>query len=75
MKAIPFVDLVAQHTTIQSEINAAIQQVLSQSNFILGSQVEEFEQASAASADGVGCWFRRRGDSACEYIYCYGVGR
>ncbi|HEX2098609.1 MAG TPA: DegT/DnrJ/EryC1/StrS family aminotransferase [Rubrobacteraceae bacterium] len=47
MKTIPFVDLATQHATIQSEINAAIQQVLSQSNFILGSQVEEFEQAFA----------------------------
>ena len=47
MKTIPFVDLPTQHATIQSEINAAIQQVLSQCNFILGSQVEEFEQAFA----------------------------
>src|SRR5918995_691793 len=47
MKTIPFVDLATQHAAIQSEINAAIQHVLSQSNFILGSQVEEFEQAFA----------------------------
>src|SRR5919199_561354 len=47
MKTIPFVDLPTQHATIQSEIDAAIQQVLSQCNFILGSQVEEFEQAFA----------------------------
>jgi dTDP-4-amino-4,6-dideoxygalactose transaminase len=47
MKTIPFVDLATQHAAIQSEINAAIQQVLSQSNFILGSQVEEFERAFA----------------------------
>ena len=47
MKTIPFVDLATQHAMIQSEINDAIQQVLSQSNFILGSQVEEFEQAFA----------------------------
>src|ERR671920_1983343 len=47
MKTIPFVDLTTQHAAIQSEIDAAIQQVLSQSNFILGSQVEEFEQVFA----------------------------
>jgi dTDP-4-amino-4,6-dideoxygalactose transaminase len=47
MKTIPFVDLTTQHAVIQSEISAAIQQVLSRSNFILGSQVEEFEQAFA----------------------------
>lgn len=44
---IPFVDLATQHATIHTEINAAIQQVLSRCNFILGSQVEEFEQAFA----------------------------
>jgi dTDP-3-amino-3,4,6-trideoxy-alpha-D-glucose transaminase len=44
---IPFVDLASQHATIQTEINAAIQQVLSRCNFILGSQVEEFEQTFA----------------------------
>ncbi len=47
MKTIPFVDLTAQHAAIQSEINSAIDQVLSRCNFILGSQVEEFEQAFA----------------------------
>ena len=44
---IPFVDLATQHAAIQTEINAAIQQVLSRCNFILGSQVEAFEQAFA----------------------------
>ena len=48
MKAIPFVDLVTQHATIQTEINSALEQVLSKGNFILGSQVEEFEQAFAS---------------------------
>lgn len=47
MKTILFVNLAAQHATIRSEIDAAIQQVLSRCNFILGSQVEEFEQAFA----------------------------
>jgi dTDP-4-amino-4,6-dideoxygalactose transaminase len=48
MKVIPFVDLVAQHATIQTEINSALEQVLTKGNFILGSQVEEFEQAFAS---------------------------
>ncbi len=47
MKAIPFVDLILQHAAIRTEINSAIEQVLSKGNFILGSQVEEFEQAFA----------------------------
>src|SRR5918998_4074225 len=48
MKAIPLVDLVAQHATIQTEINSALEQVLAKGNFILGPQVEEFEQAFAS---------------------------
>lgn len=44
MTPIPFVDLVTQHAVIRSEIDAAIQPVLSRCNFILGSQVEELEQ-------------------------------
>jgi dTDP-3-amino-3,4,6-trideoxy-alpha-D-glucose transaminase len=47
MNTIPFVDLVLQHAAIQTEINGAIEKVLSRGNFILGSQVEEFEQAFA----------------------------
>ncbi len=50
MKTVPFVDLVTQHVSIETEINDAIQQVLSRSNFILGLQVEEFEQAFASFA-------------------------
>lgn len=47
MTSVPFVDLVAQHAALRSEIEAAIHPVLSQCNFVLGSQVEEFEQAFA----------------------------
>jgi dTDP-4-amino-4,6-dideoxygalactose transaminase len=41
---IPFVDLKAQYQTIESEIQPAINQVLTKCNFILGAEVEEFEQ-------------------------------
>jgi dTDP-4-amino-4,6-dideoxygalactose transaminase len=54
---IPFVDLSAQYRAIQSEVHAALQEVLSQSNFILGKPVEEFERAFAAyvgAAHGIG---------------------
>jgi dTDP-4-amino-4,6-dideoxygalactose transaminase len=44
MKAIPFVDLITQHAIIQPEIKGAIEQILSKGNFVLGSQVEDFEQ-------------------------------
>ena len=47
MNTIPFVDLAAQYANIKDEINNAIQKVLGRCNFILGSQVEEFEQTFA----------------------------
>ena len=45
---IPFVDLRAQHRGLETEIVAAIRQVVTDGNFILGSQVQEFENAFAA---------------------------
>jgi len=47
MNTIPFVDLAAQYANIKEEVNNAIQEVLGRCNFILGSQVEEFEQTFA----------------------------
>jgi dTDP-4-amino-4,6-dideoxygalactose transaminase len=47
MKDIPLVDLATQHARILTEVNAAVQQILSQCNFVLGSEVEEFEKAFA----------------------------
>jgi len=52
MKNVPFVDLAAQQHSIQTEIGAAIQRVLSECSFVLGPQVEEFERAFARF---VGC--------------------
>jgi dTDP-4-amino-4,6-dideoxygalactose transaminase len=47
MTVIPFVDLVAQYQSIKSEINTSISEVLSNCNFILGKQINEFEKAFA----------------------------
>src|SRR6266850_341243 len=44
---IPFVDLHAQYLTIKPEIDAAIADVIAQSAFIRGPQVDAFEQAWA----------------------------
>lgn len=44
---IPFVDLKTQYDTLEPEIDAAIQEVLDCSAFILGSELETFEQAFA----------------------------
>ena len=54
MKSVPFVGLAAQHLSIQTEVDAAIQRVLSECSFVLGPQVEEFERAFAGF---VGCGY------------------
>jgi dTDP-4-amino-4,6-dideoxygalactose transaminase len=46
--AVPFVDLQAQHSALGAEIRVAIDEVLTDCNFILGRQVREFEQSFAA---------------------------
>src|SRR4051812_28623420 len=46
-QSIPFVDLGAQYQSIRANVTRAIDEVMSQSNFILGAQVEEFERAFA----------------------------
>ncbi|MBV9957070.1 MAG: DegT/DnrJ/EryC1/StrS aminotransferase family protein, partial [Acidobacteria bacterium] len=44
---IPFVDLKAQYQSIKTEVDAAIQRVLDNTSFILGREVEAFEEAFA----------------------------
>ena len=46
--AVPFVNLQAQYQALAAEIRAAVDEVLTDCNFILGRQVHEFEQAFAA---------------------------
>ena len=50
---VPFFDAVAQQRSVMAETQAAIQEVLDEARFILGSQVGEFERAFA-SLVGVG---------------------
>ena len=45
---IPFVDLKAQYDSIAAEVDAAIHNVITTSDFILGKDVEKFEQEFAA---------------------------
>lgn len=44
---VPFVDLKAQYQSIKPEIDAAIQNVLDSSQFVLGQEVENFEKEFA----------------------------
>ena len=43
--AIPLVDLKAQYRTIANDLDGAVARVLANTSFILGSEVEAFEQA------------------------------
>jgi len=45
---VPLVDLQAQYAAIKNEIDEAISKVISRGNFILGSEVERFEDEMAA---------------------------
>jgi dTDP-4-amino-4,6-dideoxygalactose transaminase len=49
---IPFVDLATQYTVIREEVDRAVREVMSECNYVLGPQVEEFERAFARF---VGC--------------------
>jgi dTDP-4-amino-4,6-dideoxygalactose transaminase len=50
---IPFVDLVRQHQTIQSQIDQAIQSVIQRGDYVLGQAVIEFEQAFAKACGAI----------------------
>ena len=45
---VPFVDLAAQYSGIEGEINAAIQQALVRTDFILGRDVTLFEEEAGS---------------------------
>jgi len=45
---VPLTDLAGLHSSIRSEIDAAIQRVVSSGGYILGPEVESFEQSMAA---------------------------
>ncbi|MDD5593428.1 MAG: DegT/DnrJ/EryC1/StrS family aminotransferase [Candidatus Margulisbacteria bacterium] len=43
MRKIPYIDLIGQHAAIKEEIMSAVSKVLDHGHFILGPEVEEFE--------------------------------
>src|SRR6266852_2758260 len=70
---IPFVDLPAQYLTIKPEIDAAIAEIITQSAFIRGPQVEDFEQAWARTLGVKHCVSCANGTDAL-YIAMRGLG-
>jgi dTDP-4-amino-4,6-dideoxygalactose transaminase len=59
VQSVPFVDLAAQHALIRDEIDEAVRVVLDSSWFVLGRQLEAFEEEFAAY---------------CGVEHCVGVG-
>jgi len=70
---VPFVDLHAQYLTVKREIDAAIQEVIAQSAFIRGPQVDAFEQAWAGMLGMKHCVSCANGTDAL-YIAMRGLG-
>jgi dTDP-4-amino-4,6-dideoxygalactose transaminase len=58
VEPVPFIDLVAQYSTISSEIQGAVHRVFTAQAFVLGDEVAEFECDLAEycdSRDAIGC--------------------
>ncbi len=70
---IPFVDLHAQYLSIKPEIDAAIAEVITQSSFIRGPQVDGFEKAWAETLGVKHCVSCANGTDAL-YIALRGLG-
>lgn len=45
---VPFVDLVSEHLALMPDLESAIRQVVARADFVLGSEVERFEEEFAA---------------------------
>lgn len=72
---VPFVDLAAQYAAIQAEVNGAILTLLNRTDFILGQEVELFEQEFAAFCEVKAAVGVDSGTSALELaLRAYGVG-
>ncbi len=54
---VPFLDLAAEHRTIEGDLRRAVEQVIAHGQFILGPEVDVFEREFAAyvgASDGIG---------------------
>jgi dTDP-4-amino-4,6-dideoxygalactose transaminase len=72
---IPLVDLKAQYVSIRSEIDAAIQQVIDTTSFIMGPAVRDFEAAFADYCGVAHCVGVSSGTAALELVLrAYGIG-
>ena len=73
--SVPLVDLKAQYARIGSDIDAAIRRVIESSGFILGPEVDAFEESFAQYCGVSHCVGVASGTSALELtLRAYGVG-
>lgn len=63
---IPLVDLQAQYASIRTQVDAAMQRVLDDANFIMGAQVRAFEEHFARWCGAAACVGTSSGTSALE---------
>lgn len=76
MAGVPFVDLARQHATIRGELDAAIERVVDATAFVLGSEVEGFEQEFAAYCGTRACVGVASGTAALTIaLMAAGIGR
>lgn len=72
---IPFVDLKAQYRSIKDEVNAAIGRVLENTSFILGPEVQAFEEAFADYVGAKYCVALNSGTAAVQVaVQSCGIG-
>lgn len=72
---IPFVDLAAQHAPLTAEINEAVSRVIQKTNFILGDEVDLFEEEFAAYCENTYAVGVDSGTSALELaLRGHGIG-
>jgi dTDP-4-amino-4,6-dideoxygalactose transaminase len=72
---LPFVDLKAQHAAIAAEVEAAIQRVVTNADFILGADVAGFEEEFATYCEAKHCVGLDSGMSALELgMRALGIG-
>ncbi|HEY1656460.1 MAG TPA: DegT/DnrJ/EryC1/StrS family aminotransferase [Candidatus Tumulicola sp.] len=72
---VPFVDLKAQYASIKPEIDAAIGDVLESTAFVLGPQVEQFEEAFARFTGSRYCVGLESGTAALKIAFeAIGIG-
>jgi len=75
-RQVPFVDLAAQYANIDADVNRAISNVLSRTDFILGQDVALFESEFAAFCETEYAVGVDSGTSALEMaLMAYGIGR